>query len=165
MNIILLAACMAVIAFAAALIGYYVGISGATVNATADALPAAAVGHQDEPPEETPNTPQADINSSVISLPGFERLTSNGRVIHADVVHNPAQNACYFVVTLIMPGGAEIYRSGYLAPGQSLGDVEMLVPLPAGTYEGVIARYSTFAINDLKPLNGADVKFILEVKP
>ena len=164
-NFILLAVCMAVVAFAAVLIGYNVGVSSVAVNANTDALPVAAIERQDAPPEVTPNAPQVVTNSSVISLPGFERLTATGRTLHADMVQNPAQNACYFIVTLIMPGGAELYRSGYLAPGESLGDVEMLVPLPAGTCEGVIARYSTFAINNLQPMNGADVKFILEVKP
>ena len=165
MNFILLAVCMAVVAFAAVLIGYNVGASSVAVHTNAAAPLNSDIIISDEPPEVTPNPAQVEKDSSVIALPGFERLTANGRTIQADTILNPAQNACYFIVTLIMPGGAEIYRSGYLAPGESLGDVEMLVPLPAGTYDGVTARYSTYAVNDLKPLNGADVKFNLEVKP
>jgi hypothetical protein len=103
--------------------------------------------------------PQPDT----IAIPGFKRLTVEGQTLHAGAITNPEQNACYFIVTLIMPGGAELYRSTYLAPGKSLGDVETLVPLAAKAYEDVTARYSCYTLDDLKPLNGADINFTLEV--
>jgi hypothetical protein len=109
-----------------------------------------------EPPPDTSDT---------IAIPGFKKLTATGQTLKAGAITNPEQNACYFVVTLIMPGGAELYRSSYLAPGQSLGDVEMLVSPSPNVYEDVTARYSCYTMGDLKPLNGADINFTLEVLP
>ena len=163
-NIIVLGVCMAAVTLSAVLIGYSFGSS----HAAAVAAPAAVAAFQEVTPAHVPETPQAatrGITAGSIAVPGFERLTVEGQTLHAAGVSNPMQNSCYFVVvvSIIMPGGSEVYRSSYLAPGQSLGDVELSKLLAPGTYEGAVARYSCFALADMCPLNGADISFILEV--
>jgi hypothetical protein len=69
------------------------------------------------------------------------------------------------VLSLYMPDGTEIYHSSKLAPGETLDTIEMARPLEAGTYEGATLRYACYDFDDLKPLNGADINFILEVTP
>jgi hypothetical protein len=118
---------------------------------------------KDTEPVASPSVRIIEPQPDTIAIPGFKRLTAEGQTLHAGAITNPEQNACYFIVTLIMPGGAELYRSTYLAPGQSLGDVETLVPLTPKAYEDVTARYSCYTIDELKPLNGADINFTLEV--
>jgi|LSQX01.3.fsa_nt_gb hypothetical protein len=162
-NIIILAVCMAAVTLSAVLIGYSFGSS----RAAAVAAPAAAVAFQELTPAPAPETPQAatqGFTAGSIAVPGFERLTAEGQTLHAAGVSNSEQNSCYFVVSIILPDGSEVYRSSYLAPGQSLGDVELSKPLAPGTYEGAVARYSCFDLADMRPLNGADISFVLEVQ-
>lgn len=161
-NIIILGVCMAAVTLSAVLIGYSFGSS----HAAAVVAPAAVAALQEVTPAPVQETPQAatqGITAGSIAVPGFERLKAEGQTLHAAGVSNPTQNTCYFIVSIILPDGSEVYRSSYLAPGQSLGDVELSKPLTPGTYEGAVARYSCFAIADMRPLNGADVSFVLEV--
>jgi hypothetical protein len=177
MSIFILAGCMAAVALISAFAGYGVATRAAAggdavtlqdrdaelpAGEPADAAPEVeSIAASASPPvriiEPPPDT------SDTIAIPGFKKLTAEGQTLKAGAITNPEQNACYFVVTLIMPGGAELYRSTYLAPGQSLGDVEMLVPLAAKSYEDVTARYSCYTMDELQPLNGADIAFTLEV--
>jgi hypothetical protein len=189
MSILVLAGCMASVALVSAFAGYGVatraaaGADGVTlhgedaepvadnpIEAAPGAEPVAALA---EGAEQTAATASPEVRviepppetSDTIAIPGFKRLTVEGQTLHAGAITNPEQNACYFIVTVIMPGGAELYRSTYLAPGQSLGDVETLVPLSPKTYEGVTAKYTCYTLDELKPLNGADITFTLEVLP
>ncbi|GHU57775.1 hypothetical protein AGMMS49975_23790 [Clostridia bacterium] len=84
-------------------------------------------------PQETPKIAEAVIPPRSISIPSFERITAQGLTLHAANVSNPVRNTCYFVVSLILLDGIEVYRSGYIAPGRSLGDVVMSKPVTAGT--------------------------------
>lgn len=101
-----------------------------------------------------------------ITIPGFDRMTIKaGETVQEAALYNPENNECYFVLSLYMPDGAEIYHSSKLAPGETLDTIEMARPLEAGTYEGATLRYACYDFDDLKPLNGADINFILEVTP
>ena len=168
MNIIVLLVCTAAVALASVFIGYSFGSASTAASApTTASVPLQIVPSVSTPApaQETPQTATRGATEGYISIPGFERLTANGQTLHAAVVSNSAGNGCYFVVSFILPDGSEVYRSSYLAPGQSLGDVELSTPLAAGTYPGVTARYSCYAIDDMRQLNGADIAFTLEVLP
>jgi hypothetical protein len=153
------------------LAGYVFGSSrSADINAgSTEAVAAAAYVEPEplpeQPPEHTIEIIKPPAPAGSIAIPGFDRLTVQGRTLQAGVISNPVQNACYFIVTILLEDGTEIYRSGILAPGQSVGAVELAKTLEPGTYEGVVARYQTYALENLQPLNGADVEFILEVSP
>lgn len=166
-NIIVLSVCMAAVTLAAVLIGYSFGSANAAAPAAAaapvtvsseEAVSAFAV--TEEPPQVAESLPVGSI-----AVPGFERLTAEGGTLHAATVGNPAENTCFFVVAVLLPDGTEVYRSSYLSPGQSLGDVKLSQDVAAGTYEGAVARYSCFSTDDMRQLNGADIAFTLEVLP
>ena len=164
-NIVILAVCMAAVTLSAVLIGYSFGAS----SAAAVAAPAAREYEMSAvmptvSPEASPAATPGYVAGS-IAVPGFERLTAEGQTLHAAAVANPAQNNCYFVAAVVMPNGTEVYRSSYLAPGQSLGDVQLSEAVAPGTYEGAVVRYFCYAVADMKPLNGADISFVLEVLP
>ena len=163
MSVIILAVCVVVIALAAVLAGYYIG-----AGRTAEPARAAALMIEDTAPRSAP--PVMEIieppaQSGSIAVPGFDRLIVRGRMLDAEHIHNPERNVCYFVVSITLADGLEVYRSGVLAPGQSVGVVELSSELAPGAYEGVTARYSAFSLDSLSPLNGADIDFILEVLP
>lgn len=101
-----------------------------------------------------------------IAIPGFDRLVMKaGETAQEVTLDNPQQNNCYFVLSMYLPDGEKIYQSSKLAPGEILNSIELKRPLEAGTYEGVTLRYSCYDIDSLETLNGADVKFKLEVEP
>ena len=165
LNILIIAGCMVLIALTAVFIGYTVG--AARVSADDATVP---VGLFIEESSPTPALPPIEIIeppalSGSIAVPGFERLTVRGRMPQADNIGNPASNTCYFVVTLLLADGSKFYRSGVLGPGQSVGVVELANATPAGTHEGAVARYSAYSLDNLTPLNGADIAFVLEVLP
>ena len=87
-----------------------------------------------------------------------------GKTLQEVRLYNPPANPCYFVISLFLPDGAEIYRSGLLPPGKELATIELLRPLDAGTYEGAFIRYSCLSLDGMTSLNGADVDLTLEVK-
>lgn len=68
------------------------------------------------------------------------------------------------MISLFLPGRAEIYRSGLLPPGKELNSIELLRPLEVGTYEGAFIRYACLSLENMEPLNGAEMNFTLEVK-
>lgn len=110
----------------------------------------------DEPlPAEIPKT---------IAIPGYAQLVMKAGEVMQDVeLHNPQENLCYFVISIILPDGTEVFRSSPIEPGQKIDVIKLLQPLKAGTYENAVLRYSCYSIKDNKQLNGADTKFTLEV--
>lgn len=161
MSIFILAACIAVVALSAALAGYSFGAS-----TTASTPLVAAAAFQIEVTTEQPQTATQTLQpvqiiepppDNSISVPGFERLIVQGKTLHAADITNPTRNTCYFVVSIILADGTVVYRSGVLARGQVVGTVELIQSLSQGRYEGTIARYSCYAIENMQPLNGADI--------
>ena len=105
-------------------------------------------------------------NMGAISVPGFDRMiVKAGKTEQEAALFNPQGNDCYFVLTMYLPDGSEIYHSSKLAPGEKLEKIELERALEAGTYDGATLRYACYAFDDLKPLNGADINFRLEVEP
>jgi len=153
---------MVAVVLSAVAIGYSYGTANAQpVQNPITPIPAQeiAVVHDPEP------EPDEIIIDGYITVPGFEKLTAEQGTIHSSGISNPAKNECYIIVSMIMPDGSEIYHSGILAPGQELDSITFPYPLDSGVYEGVITRYSCYALDTMQPLNGADVTFTLEVLP
>ena len=133
---------------------------GATTPAPAAeaSLPAPAAASSATP------TAQATAPEGSITIPGFDRLqiaASAGQ--QAAPFYNPAGNACYFVISLFLPSGEEIFRSGLVAPGESLSTMALASVPPAGAYENSILRYSCYSLDSMQPMNGADVKLTIEI--
>ena len=91
-----------------------------------------------------------------IAIPGYDKLTFQAGALTQYVpLENPSENECYFVISIVLPDGTEIYKSGMVAPG-------------AGVYENTILKYSCWNVGDdgeLSEVNGANTLFTLEVIP
>lgn len=141
----------------AGMVGYHMG-AGATTPA-----PVAAV---DLPPatSATASVVPATAPEGSITIPGFDRLQIAATTAQqAAPFYNPEGNGCYFVLSLFLPSGEEIFRSGLVPPGESLPTMTLASVPPAGTYESSILRYSCYSLDSMQPLNGADVKLTVEI--
>lgn len=98
-----------------------------------------------------------------ISIPGFEKMTipANQKTVACDIF-NPKHNPCYFVAVITLDGGAEIYRSGLIAPGKAIYQLTLAAPLDKGEYPATLTYYC-YSLDNKTELNGATTHFILEV--
>lgn len=96
-----------------------------------------------------------------IAIPGYKSITIDAGETDIKVnLQNPEGNPCYFVISLILEDGTELYKSKMIEPGKGLYDITINNPLDKGEYPAVV-KYETFSLNELNPLNGAEVKISL----
>ncbi|MDD3229395.1 MAG: hypothetical protein PHE09_09290 [Oscillospiraceae bacterium] len=155
-NNIIVMATVAIITAVVVLASVAIGIGLAGGDSAQSVTTANTITAVDEPlPTEIPKT---------IAIPGYAQLVMKaGDVMQEVELHNPQENPCYFVISIILPDGTEVFRSGMIEPGQKTNVIKLLQPLKAGTYKNAVLRYSCYSIKDKAPMNGADTKFTLEV--
>lgn len=114
--------------------------------------------------DSTPTT--VEKNNDSIAIPGYEGLTLNANSKKQDLcLPNPAQNTCYFQVSLFLEDGTLLWQSDLIEPGGISEPIVLEQALEKGAYPRAILRYSCFEMNkDLTPLNGAEIKVTLRVK-
>ena len=96
-----------------------------------------------------------------IAIPGYKSITVDAGKTDVKVnFQNPEGNPCYFEISLLLADGTELYKSKMVEPGKGLYDITLSQPLKAGEYDAVV-KYSTFSLDSLSPMNGAEVKIIL----
>lgn len=100
-----------------------------------------------------------------IAIPGYEYLSlAAGTKTQSIALNNPETNTCYFLISLRLEDGTELWQSEYLAPGEVSEVMELNQKLEPGTYNAVL-HYDCFRMNqELSPLNGAETKLTLRVK-
>lgn len=98
-----------------------------------------------------------------IQIPGYESMTfAAGETVQTVDIGNPASNSCYFVITIRLEDGTQLFQSGYLEPGQGYTSIELTQSLEAGEYIAVI-QYECYSLEDKSALNGASSEFRLFV--
>lgn len=99
-----------------------------------------------------------------IDIPGFDVMNLKANTKKQSVnLFNPAQNTCYFKMTLVY-NGKTLWQSGLVEPGKAIYELNLNEPLPAGKYTKAILKYQCFAKDkNLTPLNGSNVKFTMNV--
>ena len=99
-----------------------------------------------------------------IAIPGYETLSfAAGKTAQAVNLKNPPENACTFVLTLTMEGGETLWTGEALKPGEAFTRITLTRALDAGEYPATI-HYDCYTIEDNRPLNGAEIELIIEVK-
>lgn len=99
-----------------------------------------------------------------IAIPGYAQLVMKAGELLQDVqLYNPEGNPCYFIISIVLPDGTEVFKSSPIKAGQKTDVIKLSQPLKAGTYEGAAMKYSCFSALDDAPMNGANTKFTLEV--
>lgn len=159
--------CATLLILPAVLLGYNLGKeAGAPMIESQSETTAMADNRAGEAPEITavPVQTSAPRSEGAITIPGFERVQLAATPAPQAVpFYNPEGNKCYFVISLFLPGGEEIYRSALIAPGET-PDTAALSYIPkAGTYENAVLRYSCYSLEGYEVMNGADVDIILEI--
>ena len=78
-------------------------------------------------------------------------------------LYNPEINSCFFRISLVLDGET-IWRSGLLAPGQSVTQQTLERTLAAGEYSATL-KYECFANQaGTASLNGSEIGFTLHVR-
>jgi len=99
-----------------------------------------------------------------IAVPGFEVMTIKaGQTEQAIWLYNPEKNNCYFVASIQLPDGTELYRSQLIPPGKAIYQAQFSRTVPAGTYEKSILQYDFYTLNGTVA-NGTKAYFTLEVE-
>ena len=99
-----------------------------------------------------------------IAIPGYERLDfAAGRTAQTVNLKNPPENACTFVLTLTLEGGETLWTGKVLSPGEAFTRITLNKALDTGDYPATL-HYDCYTIEDNRPLNGAEIELIIEVK-
>jgi len=114
-------------------------------------------------PVSDENAETTEKNSGTISIPGFESITltadSTSQLLQ---LKNPAQNNCYFVISIWMNDGSLLWQSDLIEPGYQSNKIKLNFSLPEGIYPDCILKYDCYAMDDSKtPLNGAETKITI----
>lgn len=101
-----------------------------------------------------------------IAIPGYETLTLYGGNKKQNInLINPHQNNCYFIISLILHDGTQLWRSDYVGPGELSDEIVLDIPLEEGLYIDTVLKYECFTFDESKtPLNGAEIIITLIVK-
>lgn len=104
--------------------------------------------------------------SEGIAIPGFKSITFKGDEMKQAVnLYNPEVNDCYFVMTLLLPDGTELWKSDFVEPGKGFYNITINKALKSGSYPDSILKYQCYMMNDEHTeLNGSEVKFELIVE-
>lgn len=108
---------------------------------------------------------QGEKNTDTIDIPGFDVMNLKAGTAKQSVnLYNPEQNTCYFKMSMILADGTVLWQSDLVEPGKAIYDLTLNEPLAAGEYGDTILKYECFAMDEEQtPLNGSEIKFILNV--
>ena len=108
---------------------------------------------------------QGEKNTDTIDIPGFDVMNLKAGTEEQSVnLYNPEQNTCYFQMSLLLPDGTELWKSGLVEPGKAVYEITLNQMLAAGEYENAMLKYECFAMDEAQtPLNGSEIKLTLNV--
>ncbi len=91
------------------------------------------------------------LTFSINSTPVFDNGSAEGNLL----IENPEVNNNRFTVTITRNDtGDEVYKSGYIDPGQYIENAKLSVPLPKGVYP-CTALFQTYKLSDNKAIGQA----------
>lgn len=104
-------------------------------------------------------------NEDSIAIPGYEGLILKANSKKQEIsLKNPAENTCYFVITLYLEDGTELWRSEWIKAGEVSKPIRLKRELEPGNYPALL-KYDCYRMDkDKTPLNGAQMKLTLRVK-
>ena len=123
--------------------------------------------NNDAPTEFSEPTASAETEKTedTIAIPGYEGLTLIADSKKQELsLKNPETNTCYFVITLYLEDGTELWKSEMLKAGDISKPIKLNRELSAGNYPAKL-KYECYRMDKEKtPLNGAEMKLTLRVK-
>lgn len=111
-------------------------------------------------------TGPVEKNQGAISIPGYEIIELKADTKQQVIgLPNPAENNCYFQISLILEDGTLLWQSDLVKPGKISEPILLNQPLSAGSYRNAKLKYACFTMDGSQtPLNGAETKLTLRVK-
>lgn len=108
---------------------------------------------------------EAEKTEDTIAIPGYEGLTLIADTKKQELsLKNPETNTCYFVITLYLEDGTELWKSEMIKAGDVSKPIKLNQELSAGNYPAKL-KYECYRMDKEKtPLNGAEMKLTLRVK-
>ena len=127
-----------------------------------DEAPAAVSGNAQTQQEPTEVVKLEDR----IAIPGYEAVELTADTLEQTLCFpNPAQNSCYFQISLYLEDGTLLWKSADVAPGENSEPVVLNQQLAEGTYKDAVLKYECFTMDKKhSQLNGAQTKLMLLVK-
>lgn len=114
----------------------------------------------------TAESTEVEKLTNSIAIPGFAQLTFQaGETKQTVALSNPAENFCYFKISLILEDGTVIWVSDLVEPGKQSEPITLSQALEAGTYENVTVHYDCYTMDgNMTQLNSGEVKVTLNVR-
>lgn len=115
--------------------------------------------------DENGNEEEQTTGDGQIAIPGYTVLSLKAGKLNQTVsFSNPERNNCFFQLSLSLPDGTLLWRSELIAPGEKITELSLTQTLEKGSIKDASLHYSCFSLDeDMKPLNGADIKLTLKV--
>ena len=99
-----------------------------------------------------------------IAIPGYEKLDFvAGKTAQTVNLKNPPENACTFVLALMLEDGETLWTGETIKPGETFTRITLSRALDEGEYPATL-HYDCFSLQDNTPLNGAEVKLTIEAR-
>ena len=109
------------------------------------------------------STSEVEKNENSIAIPGYEGINLIADKKQQTVgIPNPAQNTCYFRITLLLEDGTVLWQSDIVKPGEISDPILLNQTLPKGTYPNAVLKFDCYTMDgSMTPLNGAATKLTL----
>lgn len=119
-------------------------------------LPNGEVIQQTGPVEKKPDS---------IAIPGYEGINLKADSKEQEIgFPNPAQNTCYFQISLILEDGTTLWQSELVKPGEISESITLNEPLAAGVYPNSLLKFDCYTMDgSMRSLNGAATKMTIHV--
>lgn len=119
-------------------------------------LPNGEVIQQTGPVEKKPDS---------IAIPGYEGINLKADSKEQEIgFPNPAQNTCYFQISLILEDGTTLWQSELVKPGEISESITLNEPLAAGVYPNSLLKFDCYTMDgNMRSLNGAATKMTIHV--
>lgn len=116
--------------------------------------------------ETVPQSDSVEKRTDSIAIPGYEGISLKANSKEQEIgFPNPAQNTCYFQISLMLEDGTMLWRSELVAPGEVSDPITLEEPLEAGVYPNALLKFDCYTMDGaMHALNGAATKMTLHVK-
>lgn len=104
-------------------------------------------------------------NPDSIAIPGYEGIALKADTKQQTIgFPNPAQNSCYFQITLSLEDGTVLWQSELVEPGEISDPIKLSEPLAKGTYANAVLKFDCYTMDGtMTALNGAATKMTIWV--
>lgn len=115
--------------------------------------------------EEIQQSGPVEKKPDSIAIPGYEGINLKADSKEQEIgFPNPAQNTCYFQISLILEDGTTLWQSELVKPGEISESITLNEPLAAGVYPNSLLKFDCYTMDgNMRSLNGAATKMTIHV--